>query len=250
VVYKTCAVVGSSGLLLYYRHGAAIDEAEAVIRFNAAPTAGFEDFVGSKTTVRFVNRLHFGFQERPTETVLQQVTTPESLEQFLQLKKELPASRFFMVSPDYHAHVVSELISLHGFYRGSEAHVPYHYFDTDAPINNQKSRDMTGDVNMDCRWTQEWPLILELVRRSNGRMQFMEPCQMPEEQCLGHTCLSCPAGTMCQCGRGIPVPKPGFCMQSGVADCAYECEKSEECPGYANATECKEADHDGDCATY
>ena len=39
--------------------------------------AGFEEFVGSKTTVRFVNRLHFGFQERPSEAVLQQVTTPE-----------------------------------------------------------------------------------------------------------------------------------------------------------------------------
>ena len=52
MVYGTCAVVGSSGLLFYYQNGAAIDAHEAVIRFNAAPTKAFEEFVGAKTTVR------------------------------------------------------------------------------------------------------------------------------------------------------------------------------------------------------
>lgn len=40
-------------------------------------------------------------------------------------------------------------ITLLGFYRGSEAHVPYHYFDTDAPVGNQRKRDVS-----------EWPLIV------------------------------------------------------------------------------------------
>ena len=46
------AVVGTSGNLLYYHSGASIDSHDAVFRFNAATTQGFEDFVGSKTTVR------------------------------------------------------------------------------------------------------------------------------------------------------------------------------------------------------
>jgi len=190
VIYKTCAVVGNAGLQLYYKYGADIDKHEAVVRFNAGPTKGFEDFVGKKTSVRFVNRMHFGFQERATETVLQQVTTKDALDRFIQLKKEMPASRIFMVSPDFHAHVLSELtrpatnglygilfalqrckkVSLYGFFRGDAEHVPYHYFDTEEPVAAQRSRDVS-----------EGPLIFELVRHSNGRMRVMEPCLMPEE---------------------------------------------------------------------
>jgi len=258
VVYRSCAVVGSSGILLYYRRGEEIDKHEAVIRFNAAPTAGFEDYVGSKTTVRFVNRLHFGYYEKVSDTVLQQVTTPETMEKFIAMKKEMPAARLFMVSPDFHRHVVSELnkpptngmygilfalqrcssISLYGFFRGNDAHVPYHYFDTDAPITAQRARDL-----------QEWPLLLELVRRSNGRMKIMDPCQMPEEQCAGDICTTCAAGSMCQCGHGLPVARPGFCMESGVADCFYQCTNFDDCPGFANSTECGDRSREQSCAT-
>jgi hypothetical protein len=124
--------------------------------------AGFEEFVGSKTTVRFVNRLHFGFQERPSEAVMQQVTTPEVLQEFIAQKREMPAQKLFMVSPDFHRFVVRQLaapptnglygvffalqrcrsITLLGFVRGGDAHVPYHYFDTDAPVTNQRRRDL------------------------------------------------------------------------------------------------------------
>jgi hypothetical protein len=255
VVYQSCAVVGSSGMHLFHRRGDFIDSHEAVIRFNAAPTvrvnpaarlrmphrplphsehtehdgltgggvqAGFEEFVGSKTTVRFVNRMHFGYQEKPSEAVLQQVTTPEVLKEFIAQKQEMPAQKLFMVAPDFHrcvhtltytdakvanrtdfewelAHaavsrrqhpislytivarthihtyaakvwdlccarryVVRQLaapptnglygvffalqrcrsITLVGFVRGGDAHVPYHYFDTDAPVVNQRRRDL------------------------------------------------------------------------------------------------------------
>lgn len=57
--------------------------------------------------VRFVNRLHFGFQEKTSETVLQQVTTPETLAKFVELKREMPAQRYFIVSPEFHRFVVS-----------------------------------------------------------------------------------------------------------------------------------------------
>jgi hypothetical protein len=45
-----CAVVGSSAILLNASHGAAIDAADMVVRFNWPPVRGFERDVGSRTT--------------------------------------------------------------------------------------------------------------------------------------------------------------------------------------------------------
>mmetsp|Transcript_3465 Transcript_3465/g.7573 ORF Transcript_3465/g.7573 Transcript_3465/m.7573 type:complete len:519 (-) Transcript_3465:77-1633(-) len=49
---KSCAVVSSSGALKNHSFGEEIDAHDIVIRFNKAPTAGYEKFVGSKTTMR------------------------------------------------------------------------------------------------------------------------------------------------------------------------------------------------------
>lgn len=54
--YKTCAVVGNSGVLLTgASHGAFIDSHDMVIRINMAPTKGYASRVGSKTTLSFIN---------------------------------------------------------------------------------------------------------------------------------------------------------------------------------------------------
>ncbi|KAK9058651.1 hypothetical protein SSX86_023493 [Deinandra increscens subsp. villosa] len=53
--YKTCAVVGNSGILLKTNLGGLIDSHEFVIRLNNARTRGFEPSVGSKTSLSFVN---------------------------------------------------------------------------------------------------------------------------------------------------------------------------------------------------
>jgi len=55
VPIKDCAIVGNSGLLLDHEYGRIIDEHDFVMRFNGAPTQGFEKYVGNKTTVRFIN---------------------------------------------------------------------------------------------------------------------------------------------------------------------------------------------------
>jgi hypothetical protein len=55
---KSVAVVGNSGKLLNAKHGEAIDSHDAVIRFNWAPTEGYESQVGTKTTIRISNT-HF-----------------------------------------------------------------------------------------------------------------------------------------------------------------------------------------------
>ncbi|KAK1426238.1 hypothetical protein QVD17_14907 [Tagetes erecta] len=53
--YKTCAVVGNSGILLKHDLGGVIDDHEFVIRLNNARTSGYERNVGSKTSLSFVN---------------------------------------------------------------------------------------------------------------------------------------------------------------------------------------------------
>ena len=53
--FSSCAIVGSSGLLLQQRLGATIDEYDLVMRTNLSPVGGFEEVVGSKTTVRVMN---------------------------------------------------------------------------------------------------------------------------------------------------------------------------------------------------
>ncbi|XRB11240.1 glycosyltransferase family 29 protein [Pseudoscourfieldia marina] len=59
----SCAIVGAAGHLVHgsetgaggVKYGKRIDAHDVVIRFNAAPTRGFEAFVGKKTTVRVVS---------------------------------------------------------------------------------------------------------------------------------------------------------------------------------------------------
>ena len=53
--YSSCAVVGSAGFLRLQRIGSEIDAHDFVIRANIAPVTGFENIVGSKTSMRVLN---------------------------------------------------------------------------------------------------------------------------------------------------------------------------------------------------
>jgi len=54
---RTCAVISSSGVLQAHEYGTEIDSADVVIRFNDAPTRGFESNVGRKDVIRLMNNL-------------------------------------------------------------------------------------------------------------------------------------------------------------------------------------------------
>ncbi|XP_050763846.1 alpha-N-acetyl-neuraminyl-2,3-beta-galactosyl-1,3-N-acetyl-galactosaminide alpha-2,6-sialyltransferase isoform X1 [Gymnogyps californianus] len=52
---RRCAVVSSSGQMLGSRLGQTIDRQECVLRMNHAPTTGYEEDVGARSTVRVVS---------------------------------------------------------------------------------------------------------------------------------------------------------------------------------------------------
>lgn len=59
-VSSSLAVVASSSRLLSSDYGKIIDSFDDVVRFNRAPTKGFEKYAGSKTTIRVANNHVFG----------------------------------------------------------------------------------------------------------------------------------------------------------------------------------------------
>lgn len=76
--FATCAVVGSSDTLVGSGLGAEIDSHSAVFRFNDAPTRGFTQDVGSRTTVRIQNSMTCGWHEYAGEMCIHYTSGPGS----------------------------------------------------------------------------------------------------------------------------------------------------------------------------
>jgi hypothetical protein len=74
--FSTCAVVGSSNLLVGKGQGAEIDSHSAVIRFNDAPTDGHAEDVGGRTTLRVQNVMTCGWHEFSDEICLHYTSWP------------------------------------------------------------------------------------------------------------------------------------------------------------------------------
>ncbi|XP_006817720.1 beta-galactoside alpha-2,6-sialyltransferase 1-like [Saccoglossus kowalevskii] len=67
--FESCAIVASAAYFKNATLGKEIDSHDAVLRFNDAPTEGFEENVGRKTTIRLMNTLifeeeRFGFETK------------------------------------------------------------------------------------------------------------------------------------------------------------------------------------------
>ena len=77
VLDENVAIIGSSARLLEKTYGNQINLYSEVIRFNRAPVVGYEDHVGSKTTLRVVNNHVFdnvdisdqGFTNQPKKFI-------------------------------------------------------------------------------------------------------------------------------------------------------------------------------------
>eukprot|EP00899_Mesostigma_viride_P024293 jgi/Mesvir1/5048/Mv02249-RA.1 len=69
LVGKSCAVVGSSDVLLSCDVGQQIDAHDVVIRLNDAPTEGYERHVGTRTTLRFQGTARALFREGDELTI-------------------------------------------------------------------------------------------------------------------------------------------------------------------------------------
>jgi hypothetical protein len=166
--YKTCSIVGNGGSLKLKKYGKYIDEAEAVIRFNGGPTTnGLSDYVGSKTTFRFLNTQHLGFHESKKEILLQHVTVEETMQKFVNFKKRF-SGEIYVIDGDFHQLVLDtmedgaasngfygllfglercEKVTLWGFAKGwnkpstGSIKLKYHYYDDVEPNESQLKRD-------------------------------------------------------------------------------------------------------------
>jgi len=113
--FESCAAVGNSGGLLRSRAGQMIDEHDVVLRFNAAPTKTFEEFTGSKTTFRLLNRKSAdAMLEQPTPAVPAHKKLPatrapsaisllwraESYHYYGMLRKKYPDEPIYLLAPE------------------------------------------------------------------------------------------------------------------------------------------------------
>ena len=90
---RRCAVVGNSGSLLETNYGSEIDSHDAVIRFNAAPTKGFEKHVGKKTTIRVQNIDNLGWREPKDEMLVFTARDEKTFRHFAHYQKKKLAKR-------------------------------------------------------------------------------------------------------------------------------------------------------------
>lgn len=222
IAYNRCAVVGSGGNLLSQAFGEEIDGHDAVFRFNVAPTFGFERFVGNKTTVRMVNRMHFAFRETEEEIVLQHVTTDDVMKYFNSLLRKNPGVRTYALDMGFYdsmiewyrvqqptngffglklALLLCDSVTVYGFVRSWRGHFPYHYFNDEIPNDTQFRRDSGGEL----------PLIQRLVHHyGESRLRFRHPCVL-NRKCPWDVCAY---GSQCEKGgTPYPVPQKGYCVR-------------------------------------
>eukprot|EP00242_Pyramimonas_sp_CCMP2087_P018191 CAMPEP_0198224236 /NCGR_PEP_ID=MMETSP1445-20131203/95957_1 /TAXON_ID=36898 /ORGANISM="Pyramimonas sp., Strain CCMP2087" /LENGTH=556 /DNA_ID=CAMNT_0043903329 /DNA_START=91 /DNA_END=1758 /DNA_ORIENTATION=- len=216
--FASCAVVASAGILLQRRYGRHIDAHDAVFRFNSAYTQGAEEYVGSRTTVRLVNRENFGWREYDDEITLQHITTETLLREYHLRRKEKPLERLHGIDTSFYKRVITadnshptsgffgtrlalelcNCVYLYGFVRNWFGYMTYHYHDDYTPRTTQAKRDST-----------EFPLIKSLLKEYTGRLVYVHPCVTDPE------CPGCPLGAKCVKDVPHPVPSEGHCYGHG-----------------------------------
>ena len=181
-VYRSCAVVGSSGILLHHERGAEIDAHDVVIRFNSAPTKGLEKYVGGKTTHRITNTQNWAFRESDREQLLVHMRSRSSLTGFMRTRHGDGSIRMAAFDRDFVEHMAHSLdfmstsglygimiallrctkVDIYGFHVTQAHGALYHYYDAcDTPANEDRD-------------SAEWHVVKLLA--DEGLVRFAEPC--------------------------------------------------------------------------
>ena len=231
--FNSCAIVGSAGLLLTQNFGDAIDAHDAIFRFNIAPVKGFERHVGSRTSIRLVNRHHFGFREFDDEICLYHATLEEAIRKYIRINKARPDLPNYPLDMSFYKKVVlwkraetptngyfgiklalmlCDRITIFGFLRTWKGFVKYHYFNDEEPNKKQLARDTGGEM----------PILKELLSMHRDRVHFAHPCIMDSK------CGGCPEGGRCDGRTPYPVPKVGYCAVEHKP-CFLKCSPANNC---------------------
>mmetsp|Transcript_66719 Transcript_66719/g.159532 ORF Transcript_66719/g.159532 Transcript_66719/m.159532 type:complete len:391 (+) Transcript_66719:108-1280(+) len=126
IANRSCAVVGSSGILKMHSNGQRIDGSEVVMRFNDAPVHGYETLAGSKDMVRFVN-MHFAKEvlrgkatADPEVVYVDVLTSPKSKRDMERLAVLRPELQLFQVPEEQVLNVEEGLRKLfdHSIFKG------------------------------------------------------------------------------------------------------------------------------------
>ena len=182
-VFNVCSLVGSSGSLLYHENGPEIDRSDLVIRFNHAPIALYEKYVGSRTDLRISNGEHLGFNERPDEKTLHHLRAKSFLARVLLYNKKFGTAKTpYLVHPGFTEYVanaslpyiassgyfailmameVCSHVNLYGFHSSFNQGSRHHYFNNEVPANVKRD-------------TSEYERLK--VLEDHGLLKFAEPC--------------------------------------------------------------------------
>ena len=181
--YNTCAVVGSSAAIMRTARGYQINNHDMVIRFNGAPTAGYEKYVGSKTDLRILSADHVGFRDSADETVVQHLRSHQAMIQLIRFNERFPGQAPVTFDPDFTGYVVKQAgftpssgffgimhatqvcrhVRLYGFRGPSGNYTRYHYYDDKRATPRQEER-----------MGVEFEVIKHMV--TAGLLKFAEPC--------------------------------------------------------------------------
>ncbi|GJP45229.1 hypothetical protein CLOM_g4646 [Closterium sp. NIES-68] len=162
-VWDSCAVVGNSGSLLLREDGEEIDKHDMVMRFNTAPTKGYERQVGKKTTFRLSVPDKAGFREG-NETVVYHLYlrgVKTELEHLLKFKRVFREGPLYVLDLGFESQIFNTFgaftsvgyvgiqfalqkchhIDLYGFFLSEGHGVRHHYYNKDE----QKPSHVTGE---------------------------------------------------------------------------------------------------------
>jgi len=207
VLHDTCALVGNSGSLMKHNYGDEIDEHNVVMRFNLAPTVGYEKHVGTKTTLRVSEMEYFPYRES-SETILALIASEKLLETFMEYRTMAPLTdKSYVLSPEFIEYVSKSLgrgsipsvgtmglffmlhtcrkVDVYGFHMSERHGARYHYF----------NKDLVDSIRLASSRNFGYDLSAALNR--GGVINLVEPC-LQECQVSLAKCAQC---------QGVSVPQ-------------------------------------------